>query len=60
VGVLVTFVGGWGHAEPLLPVARMAASRGHRVAFAGQAAVVPRLAAMGYDTFVVWPDTLGT
>jgi UDP:flavonoid glycosyltransferase YjiC (YdhE family) len=53
-------VGGWGHAEPLLPVARLAASRGHRVAFGGQAAVVPRLAAVGYDTFVVGPDTLGT
>jgi UDP:flavonoid glycosyltransferase YjiC (YdhE family) len=60
VRVLATFVGGWGHAEPLVPVARLAASRGHRVAFAGQAAVVPRLAAMGFETFVVGPDTLGT
>jgi UDP:flavonoid glycosyltransferase YjiC (YdhE family) len=44
VTVLATFVGGWGHAEPLLPVARLAQARGHQVAFAGQAAVVPRLA----------------
>jgi UDP:flavonoid glycosyltransferase YjiC (YdhE family) len=58
--VLATFVGGWGHAEPLLPVARLAQSRGHHVAFAGQAAVVPRLGAMGFETFVAGPDTLGT
>ena len=58
--VLATFVGGWGHAEPLLPVARLARARGHRVAFAGQAAIVPRLGALGFETFVVGPVTLGT
>jgi len=42
----------------LLPVARLAEAHGHRVRFAGQAAVVPRLAAMGFETFVVGPDTL--
>jgi UDP:flavonoid glycosyltransferase YjiC (YdhE family) len=60
VTVLATFVGGWGHAEPLLPVARLARARGHRVAFAGQAAIVPRLAALGFETVVVGPVTLGT
>jgi len=60
VTVLATFVGGWGHAEPLLAVARRARARGHRVAFAGQEAVVPRLAALGFETFVVGPITLGT
>lgn len=58
--VLATFVGGWGHAEPLLPVARLAAGRGHEVVFAGQAAIVPRLAELGYRTLVVGPDTLVT
>ncbi len=58
--VVATFVGGWGHAEPLLPVARMAAERGHDVVFAGQAAIVPRLRDRGYRTVVVGPDTLVT
>ena len=58
--VLATFVGGWGHAEPLLPVARVAERLGHRVSFAGQSAVVPRLQALGFETFVVGPDTLIT
>jgi UDP:flavonoid glycosyltransferase YjiC (YdhE family) len=60
VTVLATFVGGWGHAEPLLPTAELAVAAGHRVCFAGQAAVVPRLAALGFETFVVGPDTLAT
>ena len=58
--MLACFVGGWGHAEPLLEVAELARSFGHRVTIAGQQAVVPRLAAMGYDTVVVGPDTLGS
>jgi UDP:flavonoid glycosyltransferase YjiC (YdhE family) len=53
-----TFVGGWGHAEPLLPIANMAVTRGHDVVFAGQQTVVPRLAALGFATRVVGPDTL--
>jgi UDP:flavonoid glycosyltransferase YjiC (YdhE family) len=56
--MLASFVGGWGHAEPLLPVARAAAGRGQRVVFAGQAAIVPRLESVGFDTVVVGPDTL--
>ncbi len=58
--VLATFVGGWGHAEPLLPAARLAQARGHRIVFAGQSAVLPRLAGLGFETTVVGPDTLGT
>ncbi len=58
--VAATFVGGWGHAEPLLPVARLAAERGHDVVVAGQAAIVPRLHDHGYRTVVVGPDTLVT
>jgi UDP:flavonoid glycosyltransferase YjiC (YdhE family) len=56
--VVASFVGGWGHAEPLLPVARLAASLGHGVTFAGQRAVTPMLAALGFETEVVGPDTL--
>jgi len=59
VGVLASFVGGWGHAEPLLETARLACSLGHDVTFAGQQAVVPKLAALGFGTVVVGPDTLG-
>jgi UDP:flavonoid glycosyltransferase YjiC (YdhE family) len=58
--VLATFVGGWGHAEPLLALAELATGLGHEVVFAGQAAVVPRLGALGYRTLVVGPDTLVT
>lgn len=58
--VVASFVGGWGHAEPLLPVAERAAQAGQRVVFAGQAAIVPRLADRGYDTVVVGPDTMAT
>jgi UDP:flavonoid glycosyltransferase YjiC (YdhE family) len=58
--VLASFVGGWGHAEPLLAVAALAVERGHAVTFAGQAAVVGRLAARGHATTVVGPDTLSS
>ena len=58
--VLASFVGGWGHAEPLLPVARLAQSYGHAVTFAGQTAVIPRLAALGFPTIDVGPATLAT
>jgi UDP:flavonoid glycosyltransferase YjiC (YdhE family) len=58
MSVLASFVGGWGHAEPLIPVARLAVEHGHRVTFAGQSAVLPRLASLGFETVVVGPDTL--
>ena len=57
--ILATFVGGWGHAEPLLAVAQIAAGRGHAVTFAGQSAIVPRLAELGFDTVAVGPATVG-
>jgi UDP:flavonoid glycosyltransferase YjiC (YdhE family) len=60
VRVVVSFVGGWGHAEPLLPVASLAAELGHDVSFAGQAAVLPRLTALGHDVHAVGPDTLAS
>jgi UDP:flavonoid glycosyltransferase YjiC (YdhE family) len=58
VRVIATFVGGWGHAEPLIPIVDMAVAHGHSVMFAGQEAVVPRLEALGFATRVVGPDTL--
>jgi UDP:flavonoid glycosyltransferase YjiC (YdhE family) len=49
VRVLFTFSGGFGHAEPMVPVARAAAARGHTVAFLGRASVLERLAERGFD-----------
>lgn len=58
MSVVASFVGGWGHAEPLVEVAQLAVANGHLVTFAGQRAVVPRLEALGFETVVVGPDTL--
>ncbi len=60
MALLATFVGGWGHAEPLLPVVRLARERGHEVTFAGQRAILPRLQALGLATVELGPDTLAT
>ena len=48
--VVVSFVGGWGHAEPLLPIAAWAKRLGHHVTFAGQAALGERLVRLGYQS----------
>ena len=58
--IVVTFVGGWGHVEPLLPVAALASERGHEVSFAGQALIADRLSRLGHRVDVVGPDTLET
>ncbi len=58
--VIVSFVGGWGHAAPLLPLAAWAKELGHRVTFAGQAAFGERIVRLGYEFDVVGPDTLAT
>jgi UDP:flavonoid glycosyltransferase YjiC (YdhE family) len=50
VRLLFAFAGGRGHAEPLVPIARAAAARGHEVAFAGRRAVVEQL---GFASFAV-------
>ena len=57
--ILATFVGGWGHAEPLLAIANLATRRGHEVTFAGQASVVDRLGNLGFATVAVGPETVG-
>lgn len=58
MAVLATFVGGWGHAEPLLPLIRLAIGHGHHVTAAGQSAVVHRLRERGCETVDVGPDTI--
>jgi len=60
VRLIVSFVGGWGHAEPLLPVALLAKRLGHDVTFAGQAALGERIGRMGFGFDAVGPDTLAT
>ncbi len=45
---LFTFVGGAGHLDPLLPLARAVATAGHEVAVAGSGGQVVRVAAEGF------------
>ena len=56
--MIASFVGGWGHAEPLLAAAEVARSWGNDVIFAGQTSVLPRLAEAGFRTIAVGPDTI--
>ncbi|MCW2938937.1 MAG: family glycosyl transferase, partial [Actinomycetia bacterium] len=57
--ILFTFVGGNGHLEPLVPVARAAEAAGHVVAFAGQSSMLPMVQAAGFTGFATGAD-LGT
>ncbi|HXA61040.1 MAG TPA: glycosyltransferase [Streptosporangiaceae bacterium] len=57
--ILFTFVGGNGHLEPLVPVARAAEAAGHVVAFAGQPSMLPMVQAAGFTGFATGAD-LGT
>ena len=45
---LFTFVGGAGHLDPLLPLARAVAAAGHAVAIAGSGNQMPRVEAQGF------------
>ena len=47
--LLLTFVGGAGHLDPLLPVARAAAAAGHEVAIAGSGGQMGRVEAAGLE-----------
>jgi UDP:flavonoid glycosyltransferase YjiC (YdhE family) len=47
--MLFSFVGGSGHAEPLVPLARAARAAGHAVAFSGNATAVQRLSDQGFE-----------
>ena len=57
--ILFTFVGGYGHFEPLIPVARAAADAGHTVAVAGRHSLVPVIEAAGFTAFPTWPPNNG-
>jgi UDP:flavonoid glycosyltransferase YjiC (YdhE family) len=54
VRVLFTFVGGRGHFEPLVPIARAAVAAGHDVAFAS-GGVLPVVEAAGFTAFFLAP-----
>lgn len=58
--ILFTFAGGRGHFEPLVPLARAAAAKGHTVAFSGEPALVPAVAAAGFTVFPSGPNTSST
>ena len=49
--ILFTFIGGSGHLQPLLPVARAAAEAGHVVAVAGSARQSDTIRAAGFEAF---------
>jgi UDP:flavonoid glycosyltransferase YjiC (YdhE family) len=51
---LFTFVGGRGHFEPLVPIARAATAAGHDVAFAS-GGLIPVIEAAGFAAFMVAP-----
>jgi UDP:flavonoid glycosyltransferase YjiC (YdhE family) len=46
--ILFTFIGGLGHFEPLVPVARAAAASGHEVAVAGSGGLAGKVEAAGF------------
>lgn len=48
--LLLGFVGGRGHLEPLVPIARAAADAGHRVAFAGPPSTQAMVEAAGFES----------
>ncbi|WP_018348477.1 glycosyltransferase [Longispora albida] len=49
--ILFTFIGGSGHFQPLVPVARAAQAAGHAVAVAGSGNLVPVIEAAGFTAF---------
>ena len=52
---LFTFVGGNGHFEPLLPIARAATAAGHTIAFASGPGMVSTVEAQGFTVFPIGP-----
>jgi UDP:flavonoid glycosyltransferase YjiC (YdhE family) len=55
VRFLFSFVGGRGHVEPLVPIARAAEDAGHTVAFAGGRSIVKAVEALGFAVFPLGP-----
>jgi UDP:flavonoid glycosyltransferase YjiC (YdhE family) len=54
--ILFTFVGGQGHYDPLVPLARAARALGHEVTFACRASMVPVVGHDGFPAVAVGPD----
>ncbi len=59
VRILFTFVGGSGHFDPLVPIARAAEAAGHTVAFAGGPSMVSTVQAAGFTCFATTPGVGG-
>lgn len=55
--MLFAFVGGAGHALPLVPLARAAQAAGHTVAFTGSQASLAIIEALGFETFPTVPGS---
>jgi UDP:flavonoid glycosyltransferase YjiC (YdhE family) len=55
VRILLTFIGGPGHLDPLVPLGDAAAAAGHAVAYAGRPATLEPLAARGVTVFATEP-----
>jgi UDP:flavonoid glycosyltransferase YjiC (YdhE family) len=60
VRVLVSFVGGRGHFQPIVPIARALAAAGHEVAVACQEAMVSAATSLGFTAHATGPSTLLT
>ncbi len=58
--ILFTFVGGNGHFEPLVPIARTAAAMGHTVAFVSKPSMIATVEAAGFAGFAVGSGRTGT
>lgn len=58
VRLLFSFVGGEGHLQPLLPLARTAATAGHVVAVTGALALAPLVQAAGLTFVPTGPDVV--
>ena len=54
--MLFAFAGGSGHFEPLVPLARAAATNGHVIAFTGRPRMVPRVEELGFQAFAAGSD----
>ena len=54
--ILLAFIGGPGHLDPLVPLGDAAAAAGHAVAYAGRPATLEPLAARGVTVFATEPS----
>ncbi len=60
VRMLFSFVGGTGHFNPLIPIARAAQAAGHVVAVASRVSMRPTVRAAGFTAFVTGEADTGT